>query len=122
MSKQLEFKQTELDLHLSGLHSVAALKRHVTIPYRSIKKVHVGSFEAPFWMLKMPGTALPGFDVYEGSFRQNGEWYFLSYEHRGPHLIIELEEHEHYHYVIFDIENPEENVAEILKHCPHLKD
>ncbi|MCZ8517017.1 hypothetical protein O9H85_32615 [Paenibacillus filicis] len=122
MSRQVEFHENELVLHLSGLLSLAALKRQIIIPYRSITKVHVGSFDAPFWMLKMPGTALPGFDIYEGSFRYNGEWYFLSYEHRGPLIIIELDKHEHYHYVIFEVQNPEQIVAEILKYCPHNKE
>jgi hypothetical protein len=69
----------------------------------------------------MPGTMIPGLHIYEGSFIHNGEWYFLSYEKRGPHIIIELSEHEHYHYVIFDITNAEQVIADMINHCPQLK-
>jgi hypothetical protein len=41
---------------------------------------------------------------------------FFPYERRVPLLIIELEEHEKYRYVIFDIEDPTSVAVEIQKH------
>ncbi len=113
MAKQLILNATECILQLTGFHRIAALKHEISMDYAMIQSVHIGTFDSPFWMLKMPGTAIPGFSIYEGSFWHAKEWYFLSYESRGEHVIIELHGHDKYTYVIFDIENSEHVVAQL---------
>ncbi|MGC4376737.1 hypothetical protein WD019_07365 [Fictibacillus sp. Mic-4] len=118
MGRIIRFDEKELTLKLTGFTSIAALKREVKIPYPAIKSAIIDTFKAPFWMLRMPGTCIPPY-LYEGSFRYENKWYFLSYEHKGPHVILELAGHERYHYVIFEIDQPEEVVAEIRKHIQY---
>jgi hypothetical protein len=45
LSRTIEFTEKSLILHLSGLISLAALKRQVEIPYLSIKGVRIEDFK-----------------------------------------------------------------------------
>ncbi|GAB2691450.1 hypothetical protein ACFQWB_16255 [Paenibacillus thermoaerophilus] len=113
--RELHFGETELTLRLKGLVSWLAVKRKVVMPYRTIRDVFVDEFDPPLWMLRMPGTSVPGFYVYEGSFKYGNEWYFLSFERRVPLLHIELDGHERYKYVIVQIDRPGDIAAQIRR-------
>lgn len=67
-------------------------------------------------MLRMPETSISSLNIFEGSFKYADEWCFLSYENRVPPVMIELEGHEKYKYVVFEIDNPAKVVADIRKH------
>ncbi len=101
MGRTVRFGETEFTLNLTGLHCFFSLKQKVTIPYSTIKSVFVDDFDAPRWMLRMPGTSISPLHIYEGSFKHADKWYFLSYESRQSLVIIELEGHNKYAYVIF---------------------
>ncbi|MCM3163333.1 MULTISPECIES: hypothetical protein [Metabacillus] len=116
MGRELQFGEDELILHLTGLTGYFALKRKVHIPYKTIESVLVDYFDAPRWMLRMPGTSLSPLHIYEGSFKFANEWYFLSYERLEPLVIIELEGHVKYKYVIFQVPNPTEIASKIRKY------
>ena len=73
-------------------------------------------FGASPWLINIPGTSVYPFNIYEDSFKYRDKWYFLSYEHHEPLVIIELNGHKKYNYVIFQIENPTEVASEIRKH------
>ena len=47
------------------------------MPYNTIKSVYVDYFDAPQWMLRMPGTSISSLNIFEGSFKYADEWYFL---------------------------------------------
>ncbi|WNC12999.1 hypothetical protein [Brevibacillus brevis] len=113
--RTVHFHDSEFVLVLGGLLGFFALKRKVAIPYHTIKRVRVDDFDAPKWMLRMPGTSLAPLNIYEGSFKYANEWYFLSYEKRENLVILELEGHANYHYVIFQIDNPTQVAAEIRR-------
>ena len=81
-----------------------------------IKSVTVDYFDAPLWMIKFPGISVSPLNIYEGSFLFRNKWYFLSYERHEPLIIIELEGHKKYQYVIFQMENPTEVASQIRKH------
>ena len=68
----------------------------------------------------MPGTSVSPLNIYEGSYKYQDEWYFLSYSGRVPLVIIELEGQEKYIYVIFQCENPTRTAAEIRIHLRDL--
>jgi hypothetical protein len=93
LGREIIFGKDELTLKLTGLVGFFALKQKIEIPYRLIKSIYVDYFDAPQWMIRMPGTSLSPLNIYEDSFKYGGEWYFLSYEHRVPLVIIELEGH-----------------------------
>lgn len=82
------------------------------MPYRMIKNITVNYFQAPLWMLRMPGTSIPP-AIYEGSFLYGDEWYFLSYERRKPLLQIELNGHKKYKHVIFQIDHADQIASQI---------
>lgn len=121
MGRTVRFGETEFTLNLTGLHCFFALKQKVTIPYSTIKSVFVDDFDAPRWMLRMPGTSISPFHIYEGSFKHADKWYFLSYESRQSLVIIELEGHNKYAYVIFQHENPTEVAAELRRRVRNLQ-
>ena len=49
MSRAIEFGQDQIAIKLSGITSVAALKRHVEVPYALIKKVSIEDFDVPLF-------------------------------------------------------------------------
>ncbi|QRG70161.1 hypothetical protein [Brevibacillus choshinensis] len=118
MGRTVQFGETEFVLSLKGLTSFFALKREVAIPYKAVQRVFVADFDAPKWMLRMPGTSISPLNVYEGSFKYADEWYFLSYESRENLVMLELEGHKKYHHVIFQIDNPTQVASEIRKRIP----
>jgi hypothetical protein len=115
MGREVHFDQDVFVLKLTGVLSIFALRRVVKIPYRAIKKVYIDDFDAPMWMLRMPGTAVAPLNIYEGSFKFGNDWYFLSYEHKGPLVHLELEKFGKYKYVIFGIEKPRDVLIELRK-------
>lgn len=116
MGREIVFDEEHVILKLNGATGFFALKFELLLPYHTIKSVHVDYFDAPLSMLRMPGTSVPPLSIFEGSFKYKDEWYFLSYEHRVPLVIIELEGHEKYTYVIFEMDNPTEIAANIRRH------
>ncbi|PDY26974.1 hypothetical protein [Bacillus thuringiensis] len=115
MGRKIEFHEESVILKMIGITGLLALKRNLKIPYKAIKNIYVDYFDAPQWMLRMPGTSFSSLNVYEGSFKYADEWYFLSYENRVPLIIMELEWERKYKYVIFEIDNPTKIAAEIRK-------
>lgn len=115
MGRHVQFTDTHLILHLTGFTGLFALKWKVSIDYRHIKNVFVDGFDAPLWMLRMPGTSIAPLHIYEGSFKYANDWYFLSYEKRDHLINMELDGHDKYKYVIFQIDRPAEVAADIRK-------
>ena len=115
VGRSVLFTEDKFILKLTGALSLFALKREVKIPYKAIKNAFADYFEAPFWMLKMPGTAIAPLNIYEGTFRYKNEWYFLSYEHKVPLVNLELDGTQKYQYVIFEIQNPHDIIQELRK-------
>ncbi|MGJ7919136.1 hypothetical protein [Neobacillus sp. LXY-4] len=121
MAREVQFDDKNVILKLSGATALFSLRFHLKIPFNTIKSVYVDSFDAPQWMLRMPGTSISALNIFEGSFKYANEWYFLSYENKVPLLIIELDGHEKYNYVIFEIDNPTNVAFEIRKHLRELE-
>lgn len=120
LGREIHFGEEELILILKGLTAYFALKRKIKMSYSMIRNVLVDYFQAPQWMLRMPGTSISPLNIYEGSFKYANEWYFLSYEGIQPLIIIELDGHEKYKYVIFQIDNPTDVAAQIRRHLNSL--
>lgn len=115
MSREFHLDEDHALLKLRGITGLLALRFKVAMPYRMIRQVVVDEFEAPRWMLRMPGTSLSWLNIYEGSFLYRNEWYFLSYDKSVPLVIIELEGHPKYRYVIFAIDDPTGTAAELRR-------
>ncbi|CAG9613402.1 hypothetical protein BACCIP111899_02617 [Bacillus rhizoplanae] len=115
MGREVLFDDEGVVLKLNGVTGFFALKLKLKIPFHTIKSVYVDYFDAPQWMLRMPGTSISALNIFEGSFKYADEWYFLSYENRVSLVMIELEGHEKYKYVMFEIDNPTKVAADIRK-------
>ncbi|MFE5323001.1 hypothetical protein ACFQ88_30425 [Paenibacillus sp. NPDC056579] len=113
MGRNVLFDETQFTLQLQGWTRIFAFKSKVVVPYRTVHSVLVDSYHAPLWMLRMPGTSLAPLHIYEGSFKYRNEWYFLSYEQPDSLIIVELNGHDTYRYVIFQIDHPREVAAEL---------
>ncbi|MBY7130264.1 hypothetical protein ILS68_22030 [Bacillus sp. 8YEL33] len=120
MGREVLFDNQSVILKLSGVTGFFALKLKLEIPYNTIKNVYLNHFDAPQWMPRMPGTSISGLNIFEGSFKYADEWYFLSYENRVPLVMIELEGHEKYKYVYFEINDPTKVASDIRKHIRDL--
>lgn len=116
MGREIQFNDDNIILKLTGVNTFFALRTQVTMPYHCIHSVYVDYFQAPKWMLRMPGTSFSFLNIYEGSYKYADEWYFLSYGGQVPLVNIELEGHEKYRYVIFQVENPTKVAAEIRRY------
>ncbi|WP_242218218.1 hypothetical protein [Bacillus cereus group sp. BfR-BA-01380] len=115
MGREVQFDDEGVVLKLNGVTGFFAVKLSLKMPFHTIKSVFVDYFDAPSWMLRMPGTSISALNIFEGSFKYADEWYFLSYENRVPLVMIELEGHEKYKYVVFEIDNPTKVAADIRK-------
>ncbi|KLV22069.1 hypothetical protein ABW02_22200 [Niallia circulans] len=115
MNREIIFEEDAAVLKIRGFMMLFTFKHKVKMPYNMIKSVFVDYFDPPKWMIRMPGTSISPLNIYEGSYKYQDEWYFLSYEGRIPVVIIELDNHEKYRYVIFQIENPTEVAAELRR-------
>lgn len=107
MARKVEFHDQHVTIRLTGLTRLLTYKKDVCLSYHQIKQIYVDQFVPPKWMTRMPGTVLPP-SIYEGDFLYADEWYFLSFEHRVPHLILCLVGHEQYDYIVIELDNPEE--------------
>jgi len=116
LAREIQFSDHGVILKLSGWTAFFALKFKINMPYSTIKHVVVDYFDAPAWMLRMPGTSIAALNIFEGSFWYKNEWYFLSYERKVPLLMIELSGHEKYRYVIVEIDEPASVAAELHRH------
>lgn len=115
MNREIVFEDNAAVLKIKGLMMLFTFKHKVMMLYKMIKSVFVDYFDPPKWMNRMPGTSISPLNIYEGSYNYQNEWYFLSCEGRIPVVIIELNNHEKYRYVIFQIDNPTEVAAEIRR-------
>jgi hypothetical protein len=111
MSRTIEFQDDRLLLHLSGLTSVAALKKEIEIPYNMIESVTVEDFEVPLLQFRV-GTSVA--DIREGRFLMGGDWCFISYEDHNNVVVVKLKDH-NYGKIIFQINDPEDVKEQILK-------
>ncbi|MFY4775219.1 hypothetical protein [Metabacillus sp. RGM 3146] len=115
MGRTVQFTENECVVKLTGAPAFFALKSKVKMSYDQIKSVYVDVFEPPFWMLRMPGTAIAPLYIYEGSYLYRNEWYFLSFERKQPFFMVELDGSGKYKYVVVQIKNPKEAAAELRR-------
>ncbi|MFB9328617.1 hypothetical protein ACFFSY_22000 [Paenibacillus aurantiacus] len=112
MARTIEYGTEQVVLHLSGLLSIGALKREVSIPYHQIKRIAVEDFKVSLMKFRV-GTSIA--DIRQGRFLIEDRWCFVSYENHKDVVVIELEGHD-FAKVVFQIDNPEDVKARIEAH------
>ncbi|WP_083955645.1 hypothetical protein [Brevibacillus parabrevis] len=116
MSRTIQFGPSECTLELSGWRAVIAFENRITLPYRFIKHVQVGSFTPEPGTLRMPGTEIPFSSTYAGRFLYGNNWYFLSFERTNHLLLLDLEGHAKYRKIVVQVENPAEIAVTLQQH------
>lgn len=115
MTRRIEIGKECIVIHLTGVTSIAALKRTLEIPYASIVQV---AREVPnrASLIRLGGTSVG--DIQEGHFWHGEHWYFLSYEHPEQVVCLTLNDftigHRVYKVVAFGAEHPAE-VCEAIR-------
>ncbi|GMA58009.1 hypothetical protein C7445_11610 [Alicyclobacillus sacchari] len=91
MPRKIELGEDALTIRLSGMTSIAALKRKIVIPYKFIARVDTAAPNLQS-LIRLGGTSIG--DIQEGHFWHGEDWYFLSYEH--PDKVISLTLNDYY--------------------------
>ena len=118
VARVVEFTENSVILHLSGFQRLASLKKHVEIPYASIKSVSIDAFKIPNFQLSI-GLSIA--DIRAGRFMLTDKWSFISYEHHKDVVILQLINHQ-FKNVVFQIKNPEAMKNQIVLHISRWKD
>lgn len=116
MGRTIQFGTSECTLMLSGWHAVIAFESRISLAYRAIKHVQVGSFTPQPGTLRMPGTEIPFSSTYAGRFLYGNDWYFLSFERTDSLLLLDLEGHAKYKKIIVQLDSPTETAIALQQH------
>jgi hypothetical protein len=106
----VEINGDDLEIHVSGVDRILALKSSVTVPLSHVVGADQDVSEACviFHGLKLPGTDLPGV-VTAGSFLKSGEWTFWDVHDPGKAVSIRLHD-EHYSRLLIGVDDPQATV------------
>lgn len=82
MGRKVHFGEQEVTLFLTGLHPFLAFKHKISMLYGNIESVYVDYFDAPKWMLRMPGTSFHPFIYMKAAInmRMNGIFFRMNEE------------------------------------------
>lgn len=122
MPRTIEYGAHELVVRLTGWVRQESLTEELRIPYSTIAEVTTAPFVAPPGTVRDFGVSVPFTDIREGRFRHQGEWYFLSFEHRERAVTLRLRGYHHgdraepLTAVVIGSEEPERLRAEIEAH------
>jgi len=115
----VEPHEDHLVIRLDALHSVAALRRQIIVPYSTIAEARVGDPEWPAFFTNLRnGTHVPGL-IALGSFRGivTGERAFVDLARDTKRaLTLKLDGHPEYDRVEVDARGTEEALHELGRH------
>ena len=96
---------------VQGWDKLWALKSQLEIPLAHIRSVRADSEPARGWWhgLRMPGTQIPGL-LTAGTFYQSDGAVFYDVHDPERTVVFELD-HEHYHRLVIEVEDPASVVA-----------
>jgi hypothetical protein len=96
---------------VQGWDKLWALESHLSIPLAHVRAVRADPQAARGWRhgLRMPGTEIPGI-ITAGTFYQSDGVVF--YDVHDPERVIVIDlDHEQYHRLVIEVENPADVVA-----------
>lgn len=112
-------KEDKIQVQFQGLNGLMALKRSLSIPYEDIHRV---SREIPAVVsgsFKWEGVHMG--DRREGTFKSTPNFVFLSYKNPDSVIVMEMDGFSAkglvfeyiYDYIVLEVENPDEMMAQI---------
>ncbi len=107
-----------LEIHVTGVDRVLALKSSITVPLAHVAGVEQDLAEASvvFHGLKLPGTGIPGV-VTAGSFLSHGDWSFWDVHDPKKAVIIRLQD-EHYARLVIGVDDPPATIRMVMDALP----
>ena len=114
MGRAIEVGDDEVTVRLTGWTALAALRRELRIPLRSIRSVSTERYERDG--LRVGGTSVPFSDIRAGRFRRDGLKTFLSFADRGRVLALSLDRAvpgADYDLVAVEADDPVASAAEV---------
>ena len=98
---------------VEGWDKLWALRSHLEIPLSHIQSARVDPEPARGWWhgVRLPGTDLPGILTAGTFYQSDGAVFFDVHDPEGT-IVIELD-HEHYHRLVIEVEDPKAVVREI---------
>jgi hypothetical protein len=107
MGRVVRLNGDEVQIRLSGVTAVAAIKRELTIPVGAIRSVSTAPLARSG--IRIGGTSIRCIDYHQGRFVIGGRRYFLSFEDRLATVTLELERTDKrvgYDVVVVGVEEP----------------
>ncbi|MHB8509120.1 MAG: hypothetical protein ACYDGR_10810 [Candidatus Dormibacteria bacterium] len=115
----VEVNGDNLEIHVTGVDRILALKSTITVPTTHVTAIDQDVAEASvvFHGLKFPGTGIPGV-VTAGSFLKHGEWTFWDVHNPAKAVIIRLHD-EHYSRMVIGVDDPQQTI-QMVREALHL--
>lgn len=117
---QLDYSATKLQIKLTGLERMWALKALVSVPYSNIDSVEAreNSGLGLFSGIRMPGTHIPGV-LRAGVFYHKKKKLFLYLHKDNPVLKLELRDHQ-FDEILISLDDPYIEAATIQEYLNSL--
>ena len=120
MSGKIKIDGNNLVFEISGIDTILAIRRTITIPLDHV--ISVSTEKVPwaiFQQLKIAGTNLPGI-VKDGTYLTGNGFVFFEMHHPDKCITVTLN-HERFKKVIFEVED-KEYAAKIINDTINKKD
>jgi hypothetical protein len=118
MPRRIDLLEDALVVRYSGVAAAACLRRHVRVPYTSIRSVGVGLDDPPGALAWRLGLSTPPFGTTQrGRFRREGGWSFLDVDDRERAVVVDLEGHE-LNRVALTVDDPRSLAERLRERAP----
>jgi hypothetical protein len=118
MSRRIDLLDDALLVRYAGLDAALGLRRHLRVPYASIRSVAVGLGDPPGPLAWRLGLSTPPFGTTQrGRFRREGGWSFLDVDDRERALVLDLEGHE-FNRVALTVDDPQALAQQLRERSP----
>ena len=118
MSRRLDLLDDALLVRYSGLDAAAGLRRHIRVPYTSIRSVAVGLSDPPGALTWRVGLSTAPFGTTQrGRFRREGGWSFVDVDDRERALVLDLEGHE-FNRLALTVDDPRALARQLRERAP----
>lgn len=118
MPRRIDLFEDALVVRYSGVAVAACLRRHVRVPYTSIRSVGVGLDDPPGALAWRVGLSTPPFGTTQrGRFRREGGWSFLDVDDRERAVVLDLDGHE-LNRVALTVDDPRSLAEQLRERAP----
>jgi hypothetical protein len=109
MGRAVFVRAAEVQVRLTGLTALAALRRELRIPIRAIQSVSTQPVDRSG--IRVRGTSIPFTDYRQGEYRRGQRRFFFSFERRASTITLDVSRrhwHEPFDVVVLGVDDPEE--------------